>query len=123
MYQVQWYIALSYRPYTQANRHATRLELLVTASTGEVSGSTPQRRSRGRTSLKRNEVGLLGSTVFALAGAAPGQTLSIVLASLVAASAYATILPLAISGLGLLCIAVAFQRLNMWRQNAGATYQ
>ena len=111
------------RPYTQANRHATRLELLVTASTGEVSGSTAQRRFRGRSSLKRNEVGLLGSTVFALAGAAPGQTVSIVLASLVAASAYATILPLAISALGLLCIAVAFQRLNMWRQNAGATYE
>jgi hypothetical protein len=36
---------------------------------------------------------------------------------------HATILPLAISALGLLCIAVAFQRLNMWRQNAGATYE
>jgi len=73
--------------------------------------------------LKRNEVGLLGSTVFALAGAAPGQTVSIVLASLVATSAYGTVLPLAISAIGLLCIAVAFQRLNMWRQNAGATYE
>src|SRR5262249_1369866 len=74
-------------------------------------------------SLARNEVGLLGSTVFALAGAAPGQTVSIVLASLVATAAYGTILPLAISALGLLCIAIAFQRLNMWRQNAGATYE
>jgi amino acid transporter len=73
--------------------------------------------------LKKNEVGLLGSTVFALAGAAPGQTVSIVLASLVATAAYATVLPLAISAVGLLCIAVAFQRLNMWRQNAGATYE
>ena len=73
--------------------------------------------------LARNEVGLLGSTVFALAGAAPGQTVSIVLASLVTTAAYGTILPLAISALGLLCIAVAFQRLNMWRQNAGATYE
>ena len=61
--------------------------------------------------------------MFALAGAAPGQTVSIVLASLVVSSAYGTILPLAISALGLLCIAVAFQRLNMWRQNAGATYE
>ena len=32
-------------------------------------------------------------------------------------------MPLAISAIGLLCIAVAFQRLNMWRQNAGATYE
>jgi amino acid transporter len=61
--------------------------------------------------------------VFALAGAAPGQTVSIVLASLVATAAYGTILPLAISAAGLLCIAIAFQRLNMWRQNAGATYE
>jgi amino acid transporter len=86
------------------------------------SGELPAAASAGvetAPTLKKNEVGLLGSTVFALAGAAPGQTVSIVLASLVAASAYATILPLAISALGLLCIAVAFQRLNMWRQNAG----
>ena len=74
-------------------------------------------------SLAKGEVGLVGSTVFALAGAAPGQTVSIVLASLVATAAYGTILPLIITTLGLLCIAVAFQRLNMWRQNAGATYE
>jgi amino acid transporter len=73
--------------------------------------------------LAKDEVGLGGSTVFALAGAAPGQTVSIVLASLVATAAYGTILPLVITTLGLLCIAVAFQRLNMWRQNAGATYE
>ena len=73
--------------------------------------------------LAKNEVGLGGSVVFALAGAAPGQTVSIVLASLVATAAYGTILPLVITTLGLLCIAVAFQRLNMWRQNAGATYE
>ncbi len=79
--------------------------------------------SEAEPTLARGEVGLLGSVVFAMAGAAPGQTVSIVLASLVVASAYGTILPLAISAAGLLCIAVAFQRLNMWRQNAGATYE
>jgi amino acid transporter len=90
------------------------------------SGELPAAASAGvetAPTLKKNEVGLLGSTVFALAGAAPGQTVSIVLATLVATSAYGTILPLAVSALGLLCIAVAFQRLNMWRQNAGATYE
>ena len=74
-------------------------------------------------SLAKGEVGLLGSVVFALAGAAPGQTVSIVLASLVATAAYATILPLVVTAVGLLFIAIAFQRLNMWRQNAGATYE
>jgi amino acid transporter len=93
----------------------------MTSSAGEL--PTTSASAEAEPTLAKNEVGLLGSTVFALAGAAPGQTVSIVLATLVATAAYATILPLAISALGLLCIAVAFQRLNMWRQNAGATYE
>src|SRR6516225_3329546 len=95
----------------------------MATSAGQVSSVPSDSAADAQPKLKRNEVGLLGSTVFALAGAAPGQTVSIVLASLVATAAYGTILPLAISALGLLCIAIAFQRLNMWRQNAGATYE
>jgi amino acid transporter len=91
----------------------------LTGSAATESGAPPPSSQR----LAENEVGLLGSTVFALAGAAPGQTVSIVLASLVVTAAYGTILPLAISAAGLLCIAIAFQHLNMWRQNAGATYE
>jgi amino acid transporter len=94
----------------------------MASTAGQVSTTSTGATSTDVT-LGKNEVGLLGSVVFALAGSAPGQTVSIVLASLVVASAYGTILPLAISALGLLCIAVAFQRLNMWRQNAGATYE
>lgn len=93
------------------------------ASTTQPATGPSEVGPEGGTTLARNEMGLLGSTVFAFAGAAPGQTVSIVLASLVAASAYGTILPLAFSGLALLFIAIAFQRLNMWRQNAGATYE
>jgi amino acid transporter len=92
-------------------------------STGSSFAAPAASGSEAQPKLKRNEVGLLGSVVFALAGAAPGQTVSIVLASLVVTSAYGTVLPLAVSAVGLLCIAVAFQRLNMWRQNAGATYE
>jgi hypothetical protein len=68
-------------------------------------------------------MGLVGSTVFAMAGAAPGQTIAIVLALLVQTAAYGTIVPMILTTAGLLCIAVAFQRLNMWRQNAGASYE
>jgi amino acid transporter len=93
------------------------------ASTAGQVGTTSTGATSTEVTLGKDEVGLLGSVVFALAGSAPGQTVSIVLASLVVASAYGTILPLAISAVGLLCIAVAFQRLNMWRQNAGATYE
>jgi amino acid transporter len=95
----------------------------MTTSAGQVSTESAASGVDAQPKLKRNEVGLLGSTVFALAGAAPGQTVSIVLATLVVTSAYGTVLPLAISAIGLLFIAVAFQRLNMWRQNAGATYE
>jgi amino acid transporter len=95
---------------------------MTSSAESAVAASTPPPTAAQQT-LAKNEVGLLGSTVFALAGAAPGQTVSIVLASLVVTAAYGTILPLAISAAGLLCIAIAFQRLNMWRQNAGATYE
>jgi amino acid transporter len=73
--------------------------------------------------LEKNAIGLVRSTIFAMAGAAPGQTVAITLAILVAASAYGTILPVILTTAGLLCIALAFHRLNMWRQNAGATYE
>ncbi len=95
----------------------------MTSSAESAVAGSGQGSATDQPTLAKDEVGLLGSTVFALAGAAPGQTVSIVLASLVVSSAYGTVLPLAISAIGLLCIAVAFQRLNMWRQNAGATYE
>src|SRR5260370_2729615 len=77
----------------------------------------------GTPTLEKNAIGLGRSTIFAMAGAAPGQTVAITLALLVASSAYGTILPVLITTAGLLCIALSFHRLNMWRQNAGATYQ
>src|SRR5258708_38850800 len=73
--------------------------------------------------LEKDAIGLGRSTIFAMAGAAPGQTVAITLALLVASSAYGTILPVILTTAGLLCIALAFHRLNMWRQNAGATYE
>jgi amino acid transporter len=77
----------------------------------------------GAPTLEKDAIGLGRSTIFAMAGAAPGQTVAITLAILVSASAYGTILPVIITTAGLLCIALAFHRLNMWRQNAGATYE
>jgi amino acid transporter len=77
----------------------------------------------GAPTLEQNAIGLGRSTIFAMAGAAPGQTVAITLAILVSASAYGTILPVIVTTAGLLCIALAFHRLNMWRQNAGATYE
>ena len=74
---------------------------VMPAATGLSAAGAEGGSGSSEPALGKNEVGLLGSTVFALAGAAPGQTVSIVLATLVATAAYATILPLAISALGL----------------------
>jgi amino acid transporter len=73
--------------------------------------------------LAKNEIGLRGSVIFAMAGAAPGQTIAITLALLVTTAAYGTLLPVIFTTAGLLCIALSFHRLNMWRQNAGATFE
>jgi amino acid transporter len=89
-------------------------EAIATTEVEQSGGDEP--------SLVKNGMGLTGSVIFAMSGAAPGQTIAITLALLVATAAYATILPMIITTAGLLCIAVSFKRLNMWRQNAGATY-
>ena len=96
------------------------------SSVSEPAGSVnaPAEAAAGApVTLGRNEIRLGGSIIFAMAGAAPGQTIAITLALLVATAAYATILPLIITTAGLLCIALSFHRLNMWRQNAGATFE
>ncbi len=85
--------------------------------------TAPPQTASGTATLEQNAIGLGRSTIFAMAGAAPGQTVAITLAILVSASAYGTILPVILTTAGLLCIALAFHRLNMWRQNAGATYE
>jgi amino acid transporter len=97
----------------------------MSASTEPASwgGASPGEIPQGGPTLEKNAIGLARSTIFAMAGAAPGQTVAITLAILVASSAYGTILPVLLTTAGLLCIALAFQRLNMWRQNAGATYE
>lgn len=96
----------------------------MTASTepGETPAAVLATAPAGVT-LEKNAIGLGRSTIFAMAGAAPGQTVAITLALLVSTSAYGTIVPVIITTAGLLCIALAFHRLNMWRQNAGATYE
>ena len=89
----------------------------------ESSASGLGKVSHAAPTLEKDAIGLVRSTIFAMAGAAPGQTVAITLALLVSTSAYGTILPVILTTAGLLCIALAFDRLNMWRQNAGATYE
>lgn len=104
------------KPPTQAEATDPRLSAPNPGRTGRAADSE-------HATLDKGAIGLSRSVIFALAGAAPGQTISIVLAPLVAAAAYGTLLPILCTTLGLLCIAYAFHRLNQWRQNAGATYE
>jgi amino acid transporter len=97
--------------------------MAMTAPTEPLQPRAPGTETAATPTLEKDAIGLVRSTIFAMAGAAPGQTVAITLAILVAASAYGTILPVILTTAGLLCIALAFHRLNMWRQNAGATYE
>ena len=88
-----------------------------------LSADGAARAEAGGPTLIKDGIGLGGSVVFAMAGSAPAQTIAVTLALLVASAAYGTIVPMIVTTAGLLCIALAFQRLNMWRQNAGATFE
>src|SRR6478609_235168 len=107
MCNVEFYIAhVGRRGDVHAGARSQTGDSPMTSASEQSLAALNSSPTQEQPTLARNEVGLLGSTVFALAGAAPGQTVSIVLASLVTTAAYGTILPLAISALGLLCIAV-----------------
>jgi amino acid transporter len=75
-----------------------------------------------RTDLQENAIGLLPGVIYNMASAAPGQVLAISLFALVAASAYGGVADMFLCGLASLCIAIAYQRLNLWKQNAGGAY-
>jgi amino acid transporter len=72
--------------------------------------------------LKANVLSLTDAIVLGLASSAPAQTMAVALPSLVAASGYAGLLPIASAFVPMLGIALAYQRLNRWEQSAGATY-
>jgi amino acid transporter len=74
------------------------------------------------TELEAGTVGLGQGIIFGMAGSAPGQVITLSLAALVAASAYGSLLPMLVCTAAMLCIAVSYQRLNMWKQNAGGPY-
>ncbi|WP_298213505.1 APC family permease [Acidocella sp.] len=72
--------------------------------------------------LKRNALGIGDAIIIGLSSSGPAQTMAVSLAGIVAASGYAGILPILISFIPMLGIAIAYQRLNRWDQSSGATY-
>ncbi len=69
-----------------------------------------------------HRVGLGDAIILGLSGSGPAQTLAVSLASMVAACRYGGVVPLLICFVAMLGIAIAYQRLNRWQPQAGATY-
>ena len=84
--------------------------------------SPAQQQTTASGHLKANVLSLTDAIVLGLASSAPAQTMAVALPSLVAASGYAGLLPIASAFVPMLGIALAYQRLNRWEQSAGATY-
>jgi amino acid transporter len=72
--------------------------------------------------LRAGAIGLTQNVVIGMATSAPALGMATVLAPIVAATAYGTVLPLLFGMATMLCIALAYQRLNMWSQNSGGAY-
>jgi amino acid transporter len=72
--------------------------------------------------LRPDAIGLLQSTVIAIASSAPGQATAISLAAIIVASSYGGGIAILITTLPMLAIAFAYHRLNLWEQNCGASY-
>ena len=72
--------------------------------------------------LRHGAIGLLQSVVIAVASSAPGQATAVSIGALIIASSYAGGVAILLTTAAMLAIAVAYQRLNLWEQNAGASY-
>jgi amino acid transporter len=90
-----------------------------------MSGSVIEARSvpaREGAGLKRNALLMRDAVVLALASSGPTQSIAVSLAAIVAASGYAGVLPIVVSFIPMLGIALGYYRLNAWQPSAGATY-
>src|SRR5215831_10606729 len=73
--------------------------------------------------LEPNVVSITQDTVIGLASVAPTVSVTLTLAGLAAAAAYAGGVTLVVLGIPMLIIANAYRRLNMWQANCGASFE
>jgi len=73
--------------------------------------------------LEPNVVSITQDTVIGLASVAPTVSVTLTLAGLAVAAAYAGGVTLVILGIPMLIIANAYRRLNMWQANCGASFE
>jgi amino acid transporter len=72
--------------------------------------------------LRPNAIGLLQSTVIAIASSAPGQAMAVSMAAIIVAGAYGGGAAVVYTTIPMLAIAFSYYRLNLWEQNCGASY-
>jgi amino acid transporter len=72
--------------------------------------------------LKANALGIGDAIIMGLSSSGPSQTMAISLAAIVATSGHAGLLPILISFIPMIGIAIAYHRLNRWDSSSGATY-
>jgi amino acid transporter len=92
-------------------------------STPETRGGQQSPGASSSPGLLKDAIGLGGSIILGMAGSAPAAVIAITLVPLLLATAYGIVPSLLIAMVAMLCIAVAFQRLNLWEQNAGGPYK
>jgi amino acid transporter len=73
--------------------------------------------------LEPDAIGVAQDTVIGMASSAPAVTVGITLATLAAASAYASVPVIIVTAIPMLIIANAYRRLNLWKANCGASFE
>ena len=73
--------------------------------------------------LEPNAIGVAQDTVIGMATAAPAASAGLILASLAAATAYASGPALILMALPMIVIANCYRRLNLWNANCGAAFE
>ncbi len=86
-------------------------------ATYTATGSSPETR------LEPNAIGVAQDTVIGMATAAPAASAGLILASLAAATAYASGPALILMALPMIVIANCYRRLNLWNANCGAAFE
>lgn len=89
----------------------------VTSASGTVQAPAIPAR------LEPDAIGVGQDTVIGVSNSAPAATMALVLAGLVAASAYGTVLPIIGCVAVMLVIANCYRRLNLWNANCGASFE
>jgi amino acid transporter len=86
-------------------------------ATFTATGASPESK------LEPNAIGVAQDTVIGMATAAPAASAGLILATLAAATAYASGPALIVMALPMIVIANCYRRLNLWNANCGAAFE